>query len=152
MLRIGATRTHILRGGTKDSASLSFSLGYLSPELSLQHKPPSPAELEGAIELIEESVMPLARLVSPATRLVTEDAFAGRLLGLAGRTTASGGELPLAEVEGLFNDMADVSQGRPSAGSPYLDPALCGYLLILRELMHHLAFQNITVADPAASP
>jgi hypothetical protein len=151
MLRIGATRTHIFRGEASESAPLSFALGYLSPALGLRHEPPNAAELEGAIEVIEDTVMPLARLVSSASRLVTDDDFAVRLLDLAGRPGANSGDLPLSDVEALFNDLAAVSQGRPSAGSPYLDPALCGYLLILREFMHHLAFRDITVVVPATA-
>jgi hypothetical protein len=53
-------------------------------------------------------------------------------------------------VKALFNEMADVSQGRPSTGTPFLDTDLCGYLLILREFMHHLAFDDVIVE--AASP
>jgi hypothetical protein len=94
--------------------------------------------------------MPLARVVSPSTQLVTADPFARRLCELSGSVSTQDSVLGISAVEVLFNEMADVSQGRPSAGSPYLDTALCGYLLILREFMHHLAFGEVTVAHAEA--
>jgi hypothetical protein len=124
------------------------------PGRALKHQPPTPLELENAIAAIEDIVMPLARSISASTQLVTSDPLALRLFELAGSVSTQGSSLGIGALEALFNEMADVSQGRPSTGSPFLDPALCGYLLILREFMHHLAFGDVTVEAanaPAAS-
>jgi hypothetical protein len=96
--------------------------------------------------------MPIARLIPPAPQLVTADPIALRLCELAGSASARGCSLRLDAVEALFNEMADIAQGRPSAGSPFLDAGLCGYLLILREFMHHLAFAELIVEAAGASP
>jgi hypothetical protein len=150
-LHIGETLTAVRPGGAaSEEPALSLPIGFLFPGHELEHEPPAPLELENAIAAIEDVVMPLARVISPTTQLVTADAFARRLCELSGSVSTQDSVLGISAVEALFNEMADVSQGRPSAGSPYLDTALCGYLLILREFMHHLAFGEVVVvhAEP----
>ncbi|MES3000941.1 MAG: hypothetical protein V4787_09625 [Pseudomonadota bacterium] len=145
-LRIGGTMTTVRPGGSaSEDAALSLLVGYLSPGHALRHQPPTPLELETAIAAIEDIVMPLAHSIPSGTQLVTADALALRLCELAGSVSGSGGVLGIAVIEAQFNEMVDVSEGRPSAGSPYLDSALCGYLLILREFMHHLGFDDVIV-------
>jgi hypothetical protein len=149
-LHIGATHSTVQPDGAAAEAPvLSLPMGYLSPGQALRHQPPTPLELENAIAAIEDIVMPLARAMPPATQLrITADPLALRLCELAGPACAPGCLLGIDAVEALFNDMAAVSSGRPSAGSPFLEAALCGYLLILREFMHHLAFGDVIVDRP----
>ena len=40
-----------------------------------RHEPPSELELESAIAFVEDSVMPLAKVLPPSTKLVSSDAF-----------------------------------------------------------------------------
>lgn len=154
-LSIGATQTTVRPGGrASEDAALSLLIGYLSPGHALRHQPPTPLELESAIAAIEDIVMPLARSITSGTQLVTADPIGLRLCELAGSASKTGGLLGIAAIEAQFNEMVDVSEGRPSAGSPYLDAGLCGYLLILREFMHHLGFGEVIVEAanaPAAS-
>ncbi|WP_421956427.1 hypothetical protein [Polaromonas sp.] len=145
-LHIGATLSAVRPGGcASEDSTLSLPIGFLSPGHALKHQPPTPLELENAIATIEDIVMPLARSLSPSTQLVTADPIAQRLYELAGSVSTQDNSLGIVAVEALFNEMVDVSQGRPSAGSPFLDTALCGYLLILREFMHHLAFGDVLI-------
>lgn len=107
--------------------------------------PPGALDLEEAIEGIENAVMPLARTLPAGARLVTGDALAQRLPGMVG------GELAREAVERAFGLLAEVAEGRPAAhGGEIVEPALAGYVLILREVMHHLGFHVLAAAPPAA--
>ncbi|MDB5896841.1 MAG: hypothetical protein JWP41_443 [Ramlibacter sp.] len=150
-LRIGERLTTVRTGAPADQDSChSLAVGFMSPGQALRHRPPTPQELENAIAAIEDAVMPLARAIPASTQLATADPMALRLCDLAAPFSIQGGLLEIGAVEALFNDMVDVSQGRPSAGSPFLDTGLCGYLLILREFMHHLAFSTVIVEAESA--
>lgn len=113
----------------------------------LRHEPPTALEIERAIEQVEDLVMPLLRPLPPGTPLHTRDAAARVLLGLA-RAHRSGdaNALSLDDVEQVFNDLAALSQGRPLASSAWPShPGLAAYLVILREVLHHLRFTAITL-------
>lgn len=112
-----------------------------------RHEPPSALEIERAIEQVEDAVMPLSRQLPPGTQLHTRDAAARMLRGLvrehpAGRVDT----LSLEDVEQVFNELAALSQGRPLASSSWpAQEGLAAYLVILREVMHHLRFSAITL-------
>jgi hypothetical protein len=53
--------------------------------------------------------------------------------------------LTIDAIEITFNELAALAAGRPAAGSPFLDPSLCAYLLILPEWMHHLGYAQLEV-------
>lgn len=98
-------------------------------------QPPHPLALEGAIESIEDGVMPLARAVPAGARLVLDPAQAP-----AGLVEALGGpEFGLAEVEAAFSRLSNLALGRPAAqaGVPEA-PEFAIALLIVRETLHHL--------------
>lgn len=139
-LRIGETQTRVAFGQDR---LVTLPIGSGLPGTALLRQPPTPLELEEAIAAIEDVVMPVASLIPQSTQLVTSDALAAQLAGLVAPQARE--SLQLDEVEALFNDMVAVSQGRPSAGSPYLDASICGYLLVLREFMHHVSFDRVQV-------
>ena len=115
-----------------------------------RHEPPSELELETAIAVVEDEVMPLAKVLPPRSSLVSSDATASRLLALVDAAAVSGaGLVKLEQVEHVFNELVAVSLGRPqlSSGMP-ADAAFVAYVLILREFMHHLAFDEISIAKP----
>lgn len=137
-----------------------------------RHDPPTPLEVEAAIESIEDVVMPLARqLASPATLIATGDALAAIVRAAAppaGPATegaargisdgivddatddALGSVLTTEAVERLFQRFAAVVQGRPPASSGLpAGPGFAATLLILREILHHLDFAAVTVVDDA---
>lgn len=113
-----------------------------------RHEPPSPLEIEHAIEQVEEAVMPLLRQLPRDTQWETRDAASRQLLGLV-----HGGHevLSIDDVERVFNQLAAVSLGRPVASSG-LPPqaAFTAHVLILREAMHHLGFASLTVLSDSA--
>lgn len=106
----------------------------------LRHDPPTPAELERAIDLVEDALMGsrLAQLDRGA--LVTTDALLRILPGL----DTSSASLTLDAVEVLFQRLASQALGTPvaSADLPH-GRDIAAALLILRECMHHLGFDRI---------
>lgn len=113
----------------------------------LRHEPPTPLEIERAIEHVEDAVMPLLRQLPPGTQLQTSDAAARVLHALVREQVAGAADaLSLDDVEHVFNHLAALSMGRPLASSSWLShTGLAAYLVILREAMHHLRFTSITL-------
>jgi hypothetical protein len=119
---------------------------------SFMHEPPRPIELEHAIELTEDAVMPLAAEFAGDTNLV--------LRGFGAVVIACGLDaiglprtaLTLEEVETLFNRLVAVSEGRPTSqeGLP-ANGRFFAAMLFLREFMHHLRFANVTL-QPEGDP
>lgn len=106
------------------------------------HAPPTPEDVEHAIELVEDALMPLARHIAPESVLFVD---AGSLReAYRGPATKEGGatfSLSIAEVEMLFAHLAAVVQGRPVA-STGVQPtkAFAWHLIVVREAVHHWDF------------
>ena len=113
---------------------------------SLRHEPPRPIELEQAIELTEEAVMPLAAQFAGGPGLILQGLGASLIArGLAASGTKQT-VLTLDQVEALFNRLVSVSQGRPaSQESLPTNARFFAALLMLREFMHHLHFEQVTL-------
>jgi hypothetical protein len=109
----------------------------------LRHDPPTPVELERAIDLVEDAIGGLDRWPEGARRLVTADTV---LLSLPGLDVLGGG-LTREEVEALFQRLASRALGLPlpTTELPH-GREVAAALLILRECMHHLGFGRI---DPS---
>jgi hypothetical protein len=154
-LAIGDQHTRVaVEGGPAPAIDLNLGIGVSQLTSSpARHAPPSEQELESAIAVVEDAVMPLAKVLPPATKLVSSDAIASRLLSLVQPAKAQGpGVLALEEVEHVFGELAAVSLGRPAASSGVpTDAAFVFYVLILREFMHHLAFTEISVEPPPSA-
>jgi hypothetical protein len=91
--------------------------------------------------------MPLAKVLPASMNLVSSDVIASRLLAVAqGVPGQATGALTLQQVEHVFGELAAVSLGRPtsSSGVP-ADRPFVSYVLVLREFMHHLAFDDISI-------
>jgi exopolyphosphatase/pppGpp-phosphohydrolase len=122
-------------------------LGVVSlAEQSLGHAPPTPIELEHAIEITEDLVMPLARRYSRSQSL-TVTGFAAELVAPAlGDAGVHGNSMTLDELEALFNRLVAVSEGRPIRNEALpLHRNFFAAILILREFMHHLGFRTLSL-------
>lgn len=112
----------------------------------LKHEPPLPIELEHAIDVTEEAVMPLASMFAGPPGLILQGdgaSLIAKALQLSGNAQAV---LSLEEVESLFNRLVAVSQGRPATQESLpADVGVFASLLILREFMHHLHFSSVTL-------
>jgi exopolyphosphatase/pppGpp-phosphohydrolase len=116
------------------------TLGIDTVVAHFRHAPPTGAELERAIDAIEDALM--ARRLGHADRgtLATSSASLRSLPGLA----SNGAVLSLDQVESLFQRLADASSGPPTAlGGLPADRETAAALLILRETMHHLGFDRV---------
>ncbi|MBX3587292.1 MAG: hypothetical protein KF796_11675 [Ramlibacter sp.] len=137
-LRVSVPATgavHSLPLGTQDWGTQAF-----------RHNPPTPGELEEAIMVVEDLVMPLLKQLPPQGALQTPDRAVHDLARLLGQL----GPLPLSlsidQVERLFEQLSAVALGRPVAsGGVPTDAAFAAVVLVLREFMHHLGFTHITV-------
>jgi hypothetical protein len=108
--------TSSVRCVTAPLGERTFPLGVETlVQQSLRHEPPQPIELEHAIELTEEAVMPLAAQFAGRPGLVLQDLGAS----LIARGLAASGikqtALTLDQVEALFSRLVSVSQGRPAS-------------------------------------
>ena len=118
--------------------SLPVSADALARDL-LRHAPPSPLEIERAIERVEDAVMPARARLLAALRLQTDDA---RLRALVGAASAARADAPvwldIDTVEQIFNRLVARAQGRPASQDPLpVDGPSAARLVIVRELLHH---------------
>ena len=112
----------------------------------MRHTPPTPLDIEHAIEQTEDVVMPLAALLERTEQLQLRGEGAALILEGVGAKPDATLRWSLEEVEDLFNRLAMVSQGRP-AGQEALPLASEFYaaIVILRECLHHLRFGGVLV-------
>ena len=143
----GATSLVLRMAGAQALLRREFALGVDAlVRQSLRHEPPLPIELEHAIELTEEAVMPLAAQFAGSAGLILQ----GLGASLIARSLQSGGiaqtALTLDEVESLFNRLVAVSQGLPASQEILpTDARFFAAVLIVREFMHHLNFAQVTL-------
>jgi exopolyphosphatase/pppGpp-phosphohydrolase len=127
----------------EDSRTVTLRVGPQGlADTVLQHDPPTPAELERAIDLVEDALTGLHN--APAgTGLVTTDSLLLALPGLG----PQGGSLTRDAVELLFQRLASRALGTPvpAAVLPH-GREIAAALLILRECMHHLDFDRVDAA------
>jgi exopolyphosphatase/pppGpp-phosphohydrolase len=114
-----------------------------------KHAPPTPLEMENAIQAVEDEVTRAGVLATPDGSLLTHDACIRELALRSGVVPGHSMHLPIDAVERQFDLLAALTQGRPatSAGIP-TDIGFAATLLILREFMHHLQFSAITITSP----
>jgi exopolyphosphatase/pppGpp-phosphohydrolase len=105
------------------------------------HTPPTPLDIEHAIEQTEDVVMPLAAKLARTEQLQLSGAGAALVLQGVGAEPDAVLRWSLDEVEDLFNRIAMVSQGRPTGPEALPSaPEFYAALVILRESLHHLRF------------
>ena len=124
--------------------SLPLSADALARDL-LRHAPPSPLEIERAIERVEDAVMPARARLPAALRLQTSDARLRALVGAAGAARADAPVwLDIDTVEQIFNRLVARAQGRPASQDPLpVDGPSAVRLVIVRELLHHWGLDGL---------
>jgi len=112
-----------------------------------KHNPPTPAEVENAIMVVEDEVMPLHKLLIPKSNLYTLDGNISEIARLAAfKEYKPGMILARADMELVFTRLAAIISGRPASQDVLpTTNSFASTLLILREVMHHLAFFDITI-------
>lgn len=103
--------------------------------------------IEHAIAEVEDIVMPWHGKLPTAAGLFTDDADIAGLARWADMPDKAGPWLLTTEaVEQLFNRWAALAQGRPASQDPLPTTGrFSATLLVLREWLHHLGFDGITV-------
>jgi hypothetical protein len=123
---------------TYQAGSMRNILQYLKSE------PATAFELEAAIETIEDELIPVIPSLPNQRALVTSEPAIHQIAGYSPVVEKS--RLEIAEVERLFNRLADVAYGTPAKmlGVPE-NREFVAVLLYLRELMHHAGFSSINL-------
>lgn len=157
VLHLGSLQSGLALGAGQEPHTVqTFDLG-LERLASTYFKttPPTALAMERAIMVVEDVVMPLHALIPRPAQLLSCDGVLRALALVSGATAAhdAGGTLVLSleALERTFNRLTHVVEGRPAAheGLPESN-AFAAALLVLRECMHHLQFERITIlAQPA---
>lgn len=148
LLHIGADQTQLALGTTPEpSTVLALELGTQRTSAAFfKHTPPTPGEIENAIQVVEDELTRAHTLAGKPTAVFTYDPSIRALAHLAGCADGAAIVLHTEQVERLFDRLAARVQGRPATQTDLPDdPALHACLLILREFLHHLQFAQITV-------
>jgi len=148
LLHIGAKQTEVaVAQAAEPAVSIGLAIGAESTARDhFRHTPPSPLELENAIVTVEDEVTRARRLIPHGATLVTTDAALREIALLSGVAAGERMALSLDAMERCFERLAQLSLGRPATSDtlPASTP-FAATLLILREFMHHLQFEAITV-------
>ncbi|MDD0813028.1 pyridoxamine 5'-phosphate oxidase family protein [Curvibacter sp. HBC28] len=145
LLHLGAQGSQVIFGDGREAAQvLPWPVGVEAlAKTFFRHDPPRPIELEEAIATVEDALMRLVPRLPVGSRLhaLAHDPGWAQIAELAG---ASGPLLSLEAVERVFNRLCLVAEGRPASleGWPG-GRGLAARLLVLREFMHHLAFDAV---------
>jgi hypothetical protein len=106
--------------------------------------------VEEAIAAVEDIVMPWHGRWPHAARLVACDPQTRALADWSGLKNDGDVCLSVEAVEQLFNRWAALVQGRPSSQDPLpLSGPFAATLLFLREWLHHVGFNGVTVLADA---
>ena len=151
LLHIGQQQTSITFCAqlTEPDEQITLALGAQKTATDFfKHTPPTPLEVETAINTIEDEISPLSKKINPSTALITEDYAIKQIALLADVTDEAEMVLSLDKLETLFNRWADVVSGRPVSRENLPDDLqFATVLLILREFMHHLHFEQICIVS-----
>ncbi|TDR72063.1 hypothetical protein [Paludibacterium purpuratum] len=125
---------------TLDSAVLA--------QVAMTPLPPRPERLEAAIQLVEDRIAPLGAQLPANARWQADSPLVRQVLAIVSPPPVS-----RAALEQVYQQLADSALGRPwPRNGQTLDAELAATLLILRELMHHLAIDFLyDQADDAGS-
>jgi hypothetical protein len=135
-------RIHIDGDGLTESFPLP--IGTSDVVALFRRDPPTEGELETAIELIEEAVMPLVKRMPNGAVLVAASDLVRELVNWSTGSKASL-VASLDAVEARFEQMALAARRGAWSREVVMDPSTCAGLLILREFMHHAGFDRIEV-------
>jgi hypothetical protein len=135
-------RRVVLRGPAIGEVVVAVGIETVASQF--RHAPPTGAEIEAAIDEIEDALM--ATRLGQSRRGLLTSASTG-LQSLPGLENA-GAVLSLDEVESLFQRLAAAASGPRSVLGPLpADRETAAALLILRETMHHLGFDQVRMTN-----
>lgn len=110
--------------------------------------PPTSNEIDHAINFTEETLAPVQDLFEAETVLFSHDSLAMEIAQLAFNTSKEGKQInvPAVELENVFYRLSEIVNGLPASQDVLPDSnQFAAYLLIIREVMHHLGFEQLVV-------
>ncbi|MGL6570853.1 hypothetical protein ACSZOI_14865 [Aeromonas caviae] len=143
LLSLGNTRSQVAltaADGTSQTLSLALGLDALTPG-PFRRDPPTSLELEQAIMVVEDLLMPLAARIPPHP--VVQLSSPVPLAAILGSQ-----ELSRESIERLFGQLVAMVEGDPLASAQLpRERRIAAALLILREWMHHLDAGSVVLVD-----
>ncbi|MFZ3083941.1 hypothetical protein [Rhodoferax ferrireducens] len=158
LLHIGEDRTCVAAGtGVEPEQILILKIGSTRTSNDFfRHNPPSPLEIENAIMVVEDEVTRAREITVGRASLYSTDELVYEIAKMADCSEKLAITLTIEQVEKLFDQLAARSEGRPSSQVDIPDdPKFAATLLILREFMHHLQFDDIKFrrkSEPTGNP
>ncbi|MDX8340017.1 hypothetical protein SLH46_12525 [Draconibacterium sp. IB214405] len=147
-LTITGNTTH-LKSAEKKQPEAILRLGdELLAEKFFSEFPPTSDEIDSAINYTEEMLAPVEDRFVVDTDLYTDDSMALQIAGLAFNTSNEGKRIgvPVIELENVFFRLSEIVNGLPASQDVLpQSKQFAAYLLILREVMHHLGFERLEV-------
>lgn len=155
LLHIGQAQTCVASGSGKEPDQIIvLEMGASRTSSAFfKHNPPLPLEIENAIMAVEDEVT-RARAVAMGgvALLYLTDQWINDMTHMLGHADAMAIPLKVEEVESLFDQLAARSEGRLASQVDIPDdPRFAAALLILREFMHHLNFDQVQYAGKLAN-
>ena len=149
-LKISGSFTHF-KDVENSSESTSLNIGsQLVSDRFFSDFPPTYDDIDHAINFTEELLAKIQHLYDAESVLYTSDIMSKEIARLAFNTSRERSLISLSriELEHVFNRLADIVKGLPPAQDvlPH-NNEFAAYLLILREVMHHLQFDRILVEE-----
>ena len=146
LLHIHPDYTILAYGTGKPELYWLLEIGFeTTANLFFKHNPPTPGEVENAIQTVEDEVMALRKLLPNESTLFTIDQPIRNIAKQQISTTNTEGlVLSRSSMEQIFGRLAAIISGRPASSDTLpTDNNFAATLLILREVMHHLKFTEI---------
>lgn len=145
LLHIDEGQTCIVVEPDTENGLKTLPFGYKSVANDyFKHTPASESEIENAINDIEDQIMLIGKEVEQLNLQLVS--FDKRILEIKEHSQTSYPALLTSDIEQVFTRLAAIITGRPAAYDALpTDNDFSAYLLILREVMHHIKFKDITV-------
>lgn len=146
-LHIGEEQTVVTsRSGNELGSPITLPMGSVKTAKRFKHDPPTEAEMENAIMLVEDELFRIRHSIMNGSALSTTDVSVRDIARMAGVPEQPNLTLTRELVEETFNRLSAIVQGRPmTQDSIPTNAQFSATLLILREFMHHLNFVSIEV-------
>lgn len=131
--------------------SISIPVGYqFISERFFKHTPPTPDDIEFAINYIEDEIERIVPKIPQDVVLYNANSFIQHIAFLCGVETGAVMILMRDQLEYLFGQYAEISMGRPARDlETEATPLFYAQLLIFREFMHHMKFPSLKIINSA---
>ena len=147
-LTIAENTTHLKAAEEKQPETILTLGDQLIADRFFSEFPLTNDEIDHAINFTEETLAPVEDLFDAESVLYTSDSMAVEIAQLAFNTTREGQKIsvPVIELENVFFRLSEIVNGLPASQDVLPDSKqFAAYLLIIREVMHHLGFERLVV-------